>query len=459
MILDDSTIVALATPSGIGAIAIVRLSGQKAYPIILALTHRASLTPRYAHVSTIYDKEGVAIEEAITLYFPAPHSYTTQDVCEIHCHGGSISAKTIIALCIALGARYAREGEFTKRAFLGGRIDLGQAQAVAALIQSHSLRANKILMRQLRGELNIFVEQIREKLLELLAFSEANIDYSEDLEEDYTHSMIAKLNLIQSKLEEVCCFSRTRQGLLEGYTLSIIGKPNVGKSSLLNALLAYDRAIVSEIEGTTRDTIEEHLYLNGLLIRLIDTAGIRQSKDSIEQIGIHRSKQAIERSDIIIAVFDSSRMLDHEDYAIIELIQTYKDKRFLIVFNKSDLPKCCDESKILALIQSHQNSIAPSPLYINTKIDGARIVLAHIESALEYNGGDSHPLLISNFQIESVQNALTCLKEADSKLQNGEIELFSYQIRDCIQHISHITYPYKDDELLDKLFGTFCLGK
>ena len=182
MSLDDSTIVAIATPVGVGAISIVRLSGKSAYSIALRLTHREELKPRYAHLCHIYDIQETILDEAIVLYFPAPHSYTTQDVCEVQCHGGFVSARAIVELCIALGARIAHAGEFTKRAFLGGRLDLSQAQAIAGLITSQSIESNKILMRQLKGDVGVFVNRIRESLLEILAFAEVNIDYSEEIE-------------------------------------------------------------------------------------------------------------------------------------------------------------------------------------------------------------------------------------------------------------------------------------
>ncbi|WP_300958194.1 hypothetical protein [uncultured Helicobacter sp.] len=217
-ILDDSTIVAIATPVGNGAISIVRLSGKEAYKIALSLTHRDLLKPRYAHLCCIYDRQDMAIDEALVLYFPAPHSYTTQDVCEVQCHGGITSARAIMQLCLEMGARIALAGEFTKRAFLGGRLDLAQAQAVASLIQSNSLEANKILMRQLRGDVGVFVELVRESLLEILAISEANIDYSEEMDTDYKDDMLTRLERTESKLREVYEASIRQAPIIEGYT-------------------------------------------------------------------------------------------------------------------------------------------------------------------------------------------------------------------------------------------------
>lgn len=459
-ISDDSTIVAIATPIGIGAISIVRLSGQNAYNITLSLTHKTKLTPRYAHLCDIYDHTDSILDEAIVLFFPKPHSYTMQDVCEIQCHGGIVSAKAIVQECLRQGARLATAGEFTKRAFLNGRLDLSQTQAVANIIQSQSLQANKFLARQLKGELGQFIEKIRQKLLEILAFSEVNIDYSEELEEDYMHIMEHKLCDIQTELESIYTLSRTRQGLIEGYRLSIVGKPNVGKSSFLNKVLMYDRAIVSPIAGTTRDTIEESIDIAGNIVRIIDTAGIHHSQDEIEQIGVTRSKEAIERSDIVLAIFDASQTLDEQDKAMIEILDSQcQDKWLLVLVNKSDLPIKYDENMLTKLLSSHQKAISKTPLLISAQNGEIKEVLKMLEYVITQNDAGDSLLLTSTYQIQCVQTAITHLQDAKIMLKRQELELFSYHIRDSIESICQITHPYETSELLDQLFSEFCLGK
>ena len=458
-ILDDSTIVAIATPVGIGAISIVRLSGKDAYQIALHLTHRDFFKPRYAHLCSIYDTQGVALDEALVLYFPAPHSYTTQDVCEVQCHGGFVSARAIVEVCLALGARVASAGEFTKRAFLGGRLDLSQTQAIAGLIASQSLEANKILMRQLKGDVGIFVERIREILLEILALVEVNIDYSEEIEEDYRQDILGRLEQIRDELKQVYESSLTRSGLIEGYTLSIIGKPNVGKSSLLNALLMYERAIVSATEGTTRDTIEENLHINGALVRIVDTAGIRQSDDEIERIGITKTKEALQRSDMILALFDASRPFDEKDAEVLDILKAYADKYILVILNKTDLPKQCDEAYLRSFLHTYKKAILPTPLAISAQKQGAQEVIESLKEVINLQNGNQSLILTSSYAISCVKNALDSIHTSYEVFENEELELFAYHIKDALQSISSITHPYESAELLDKLFGTFCLGK
>lgn len=453
MTLDDSTIVALATPAGLGAISIVRLSGKDAYNIALKLTHKSTLKARYAHLCAIYDLQNDIIDEAIVIYFKAPHSYTTQDLCEIQCHGGLVSAKAIIALCKALGARSANAGEFTKRAFLGGRIDLAQASSIAKIIESKSLVANKMLMRQLNGAIGEFVNSIREQIIELLAFSEVNIDYAEEIEGEYIASMQEKLSALHTQLERVYSASVARAGIFNGYGLSIIGKPNVGKSSLLNALLLEERAIVSDIPGTTRDSIEECIYIGNALVRLIDTAGIRESSDEIEQRGIKKSKEAMEKSDLIIALFDGSKPLDSDDRVILELLKSAK-KPILLVINKADLPKAFDSNVLESALDSVLNALC-----VSVKQNGAEAIITALEAHLSQNAYDDSIILSSAYQIDSLKGALSALDKAKLVLESGTLELFSFHLRECIDSIANITYPYADSQLLDKLFGTFCLGK
>lgn len=445
---NNSTIAAISTPLGGGAMAVVRLSGDKALKIVKLLTHQASFLPRHATLCHFYDGNEV-LDEVIVIFFKAPHSYTCEDVCEIQCHGGSIIAKRILELLLENGAELAKNGEFTQRAFLKGRIDLSQAQAIGQMIQAKSLQAQKALARQLVGELGGFINHVREELYEALAYSEVMIDYSdEDLPLDLIKRLTQKIDEILGRLEKILTYSLSRAGIFSGFKLSIIGKPNVGKSSLLNALLMQDRAIVSEIAGTTRDTIEECLNIAGVQVRLIDTAGIRKTSDEIECIGIERSREAIEQSDIVLALFDRSREWESEDSQIVEILEGMEDKQILAILNKSDLPACLEVQK-LSKFQS---------LALSAKDKEIDVLLDTLGKMLSLQESDEI-LLSETHQIQSLQKTIASLVQAKIELQNGILELFSYNIKDAISSIGSITQPYESAELLDKIFGKFCLGK
>ena len=445
---DKPTICAISTPLGGGAMAVVRLSGSRALSILQTLTQQSSFPPRYAKLCYVYDGDEV-LDEVIAIYFKAPHSYTREDVVEIQCHGGSVIARRILEFMLECGARLAQSGEFTKRAFLNGRIDLAQAQAIAQMIEAKSLQAQKALARQLRGELSEFVQGARESLYEALAYSEVMIDYSdEDLPQDLLERLGEKIDGILQRLEKILSHSLSRSGIFEGFRLSIIGKPNVGKSSLLNALLMRERAIVSEVAGTTRDTIEESLSIAGVQVRIVDTAGIRESEDVIERIGIERSKEAMEQSDIILALFDRSREWESEDDEILKLLSQAREKKILVILNKSDLPQRLEKS-----------DLEQYPCFcLSAKRGEIDLLLQALEEILSLEESDE-VILSSAHQIQSVRESISSLKEAKVELENAVLELFSYNLKDAIHSIGAITQPYENAELLDKMFGEFCLGK
>ncbi|MFZ2889335.1 tRNA uridine-5-carboxymethylaminomethyl(34) synthesis GTPase MnmE, partial [Sulfuricurvum sp.] len=408
------------------------------------------LQPRYATLSSLHHNDGTLIDEAIVIYFQAPRSFTGEEVVEFQCHGGYVVAESLLRAVLSHGARLAQPGEFSKRAFLNGRLDLTQAEATAALIEAKSDDAARILARQMKGELRGYIEGIRDSLLEILAYSEVVIDYAEeDLPQDVVDQIEVKLVNIKHTLSRTLESSRRRSGLMQGFRVAIIGKPNVGKSSLLNALLDYERAIVSDIAGTTRDTIEEQVRIGTHLIRLVDTAGIRNAHDEIERIGIERSIAAIENADVVIALFDSSRAIDEEDRAIIELIERYRDEKpFIALLNKSDLPQSFDTTMI--------EHYAPIPLSckqeMNTLIDT-------LSNLMDYENDGEEMMLISQRQISATENAVRSIDEAYEPLHDGELEFFSFHINAAIRSISSISRPYELDEMFDKMFGQFCLGK
>lgn len=336
----SETIAAIATAHGIGGICIVRISGEEALSIALSLSHRSSLRPRYATLANLFDASGEAFGEAILIYFKAPHSFTGEDVVEVQTHGGFTASSLALDAVLTLGARIANPGEFSKRAFLNGKMDLSKAEAISDLINSRSQSAAKILARNLRGELADFVANLRAALVKTLAFVEVCIDYAEDdLPSDVLQSSQKMLDENINSLEKITRISRSRKGLIEGFKVAIVGKPNVGKSSILNSMLSFSRAIVSDEAGTTRDLIEESLQIGTHLIRIVDTAGIRHSGSKLESIGISYSLRAASEADVILAVFDASREWDAEDAQILKILREQKEKKIIYVLNKCDLPR------------------------------------------------------------------------------------------------------------------------
>ena len=446
----NDTIAAVATAHGVGSIAIIRLSGGRALEIAQKLTRRDTLAPRYATLTPLYNADAELIDEAIVLYFKGPHSFTAEDIVEFQCHGGHIVAQEVLSAVLEAGARIAEPGEFSRRAFHNGRIDLTEAEAIAQLIEAKSEDAAKILARQMKGELKTYVEGVRDQLLEITAYSEVTIDYAEeDLPEDLVEQIKGRLERLRGELSGTLQASRNRAGLMQGFKVAIVGKPNVGKSSLLNALLNYSRAIVSDIAGTTRDTIEEQVKIGTHLIRIIDTAGIREAGDEIERIGIERSIAAIEESDIVIALFDGSRERDGEDDVIISLLEAHGgSKELLVALNKSDLEQRFDTSAITAY----------GPLRLNCKERVTSLVDA-LQSVMDTKNLSDEMMLISSRQIEAVKRALQSIDDALEPLEDQELEIFSFHLTEAINAIASITRPYEHDEMLDKMFGSFCLGK
>ena len=444
----NDTIAAIATANGIGSIAIIRLSGDNALEIAKKLSKKETLKPRYATLTTIYDAKDELIDEAIVIYFEAPHSFTAEHVVEIQCHGGFIVAQSILKATLSAGARLATAGEFSKRAFFNGRIDLSEAEAIAQLIEAKSEDAAKILALQMKGSLKEFIESVRDEIIHILAYSEVTIDYAEeDLPQDLVEQIQAKLDELKSLLAKTLQASKSREGLMQGFRVAIIGKPNVGKSSLLNALLNYNRAIVSDIAGTTRDTIEEQVKIGTHLIRIVDTAGIREANDEIERIGIERSLEAIEQSDIVVALFDSSRESDDEDMEIARLVEKYESsKSMIIVKNKIDLE------------QKFQLGHLDFNLELNSKDDVSPLVKS-LEAIMDVSNSSDEVMLISHRQISAVQNTMQNIDEAFEPLADQELEIFSFHLNEAVKEMASITRPFENDEMLDKMFGSFCLGK
>jgi len=444
----NDTIAAVATANGIGSIAIVRISGDKALEIAFSLTKKQNFTPRYASLSEVYNSNDELIDESLVIYFKAPFSFTAEDVVEIQCHGGFIVAQSILKATLDAGARLAEAGEFSKRAFFNGRIDLSEAEAIAQLIEAKSEDAAKILAKQMKGSLKEYIEQVRDEIIHILAYSEVTIDYAEeDLPQDLVDQIKSKLEDLSKSLLKTLSVSKSRAGLMQGFKVAIVGKPNVGKSSLLNSLLSYDRAIVSDIAGTTRDTIEESVKIGTHLIRMVDTAGIRDAKDEIERIGIERSLEAIAESDIVVALFDNSRVSDEEDTKIISLINEHaKDKKVIYVKNKIDL-----EEKFL-------NENIKFDIELNSK-DAVDELAGILEKFMDITNASDEIMLISHRQISAVEATMRNIEEAYIPLADQELEIFSFHLNEAVKDMASITRPFENDEMLDKMFGSFCLGK
>ena len=438
----NDTIAAVATAHGVGAISIIRLSGTDALSLALKLTKITSLVPRYATLTKIY-AEGELIDEALLIYFNAPHSFTGEDVVEFQLHGGLVVANLILGELIKNGARLARAGEFSKRALINGKMDFSKIEAINSLINAKSEDSVKIIARTMRGDLAKFANEIRSELVKTLAFVETSIDYADDdLPADLLESISQMLKQNSAKLDKIVAISQSRKGLLEGFKIAIVGKPNVGKSSILNSLLSFDRAIISDEAGTTRDSIEEALKIGTHLVRIIDTAGIRKNAGKIEQIGIPYSLRAIEEADVILAVFDASQEADEQDSEILELLKN-SQKKIFYVLNKCDLG---------VKFASPEN-----PIKICAK-QGTGEVINSLKTYLDAQE-TSEILLNSTRQISSCEAASEAIKRALNLLAESELELFAYELNAAIEQISSITKPFERSQILDEMFSHFCLGK
>jgi len=445
----SKTIAAIATASGISSISIIRLSGELSLSIAKKITKRATLDIRVAHLSSLYNHEEQLIDQAIVLYFENPKSFTGEDIVEFQCHGGQIVAQEILETTLAYGATLAQPGEFSKRAFLNGKIDLTKAEAIAKLIEAKSVDAAKILARQLKGDLKEFIDMSRDAMLKATAYSEVMIDYAEeDIPTDILENIVNQLDALIEQIEKIVDSSHRRKGLIEGFRVAIVGKPNVGKSSLLNGLLSYERAIVSEIAGTTRDTIEEQVRIGTHIIKLIDTAGIREAQDMVEKIGVERSLASMVEADVIIALFDMSRPFDSEDREICNLLELNREKIIIVARNKSDLEKEFFGDALEKFF----------PIDVSAKYD-FKALTNKLEKIFNDIGSDEELMLISTRQIEAVLKTKEAILEAKEPLLRGELEFFSYHLQDAITALSSISKPYDSEEILDKMFGEFCLGK
>lgn len=441
----NDTIVAIATAHGVGSISIVRLSGERALEFALKLSHKTKLTPRHATFTKLFNQNNEIIDEAIMIYFKAPYSFTGEDIVEFQTHGGFSVSEVLLEELVSLGARLALAGEFSKRACLNGKMTPLKALNIQDLILSKSALAAKIIARNMQGNLGELLEKIRTDLVKTLAFVETSIDYADDdLPSDLLEQISTMCEENSKILKEIYTLSQSKKGLIEGFKIAIVGKPNVGKSSLLNALLSYERAIVSDIAGTTRDTIEESFKLGTHLLRIIDTAGIRESKDAIEQIGVALSKKSLEDADIILAVFDASRVRDKEDEKIFDLLAN-TDKKIFWILNKSDLENVFKNTQ-------NKNFI---------KLSAQKDITLLKEELQNYlNSFDSEGIMVSSLDlINACKISSEAIFRAKGLLEESSLELFAFELNLAINELARFTKDFQRDEILDEMFGNFCLGK
>ncbi|EAB5344754.1 tRNA uridine-5-carboxymethylaminomethyl(34) synthesis GTPase MnmE [Campylobacter jejuni] len=441
----SDTIAAIATAHGVGSISIVRLSGERALEFALKLSHKTKLTPRHATFTKLFNQNNEIIDEAIMIYFKTPYSFTGEDIVEFQTHGGFSVSEVLLEELVSLGARLALAGEFSKRACLNGKMTPLKALNIQDLILSKSALAAKIIARNMQGNLGELLEKIRTDLVKTLAFVETSIDYADDdLPSDLLEQISTMCEENSKILKEIYTLSQSKKGLIEGFKIAIVGKPNVGKSSLLNALLSYERAIVSDIAGTTRDTIEESFKLGTHLLRIIDTAGIRESKDAIEQIGVALSKKSLEDADIILAVFDASRVQDKEDGKIFELLAN-TDKKIFWILNKSDLENVFKNTQ-------NKNFI---------KLSAQKDITLLKEELQNYlNSFDSEGIMVSSLDlINACKISSEAIFRAKGLLEESSLELFAFELNLAINELARFTKDFQRDEILDEMFGNFCLGK
>ncbi|OEF99685.1 tRNA uridine-5-carboxymethylaminomethyl(34) synthesis GTPase MnmE [Vulcanibacillus modesticaldus] len=457
--MEMDTIAAISTAIGEGGIAIIRVSGNNAIDIVDSLFKgKKKLSTVDSHTINygyLIDINGEIIDEVLVSVMRAPKTFTREDVVEVNCHGGIIAAKRVLDTILENGARLAEPGEFTKRAFLNGRIDLSQAEAIMDLIRSKTERAMKLAMRQVEGKLSDKIKEIRKELLEILAHIEVNIDYPEHDIESITHEfLLQKTTKVKDDINFLLSHSNQGKILRDGISTVIVGRPNVGKSSLLNTLLRENKAIVTEIPGTTRDVIEEYISINGVPLKLVDTAGIRETEDLVEKIGVERSRKALSDADLILLVFNNNEELTSEDIKLIDLV---KGLRVIVVINKTDLPKELNIDRI----KEKLNDVPV--IYTSAKEKKGIEELEEVISKLFFEGQiqtDDLTYISNSRHIALLKNALRSVDEAIQSIEEWlPIDMIAIDIKNTMDFLGEIIGEAISDDLSDQIFSQFCVGK
>ncbi|WP_428240671.1 tRNA uridine-5-carboxymethylaminomethyl(34) synthesis GTPase MnmE [Gynuella sp.] len=448
------TIVAIATATGRAGVGIIRVSGPHAASISRQLTGR-ELTPRYAHYGPVRDHQQGLLDEGISLLFPGPNSFTGEDVYEFQGHGGPVILDLVMQQILALGARLARPGEFSERAFLNDKLDLAQAEAIADLIDSVSEQAARSALRSLQGEFSNRINVLVEALIQLRIYVEAAIDFPEE-EIDFLADgkVTGDLDDIINRLNEV--FTEANRGALmrDGMKVVIAGRPNAGKSSLLNALAGQERAIVTDIAGTTRDVLKEHIHIDGMPLHIIDTAGLRDAPDEVEKIGIERAWREITEADLVLLMVDSTETPETEPMKIWPdfIDRLPKNERVTVVRNK------CDLSNEIPGLESNGNTAV---IRISAKTQsGIEALRTHLKTIMGYDAGNEGSFMARRRHLDALERARTSLANGRYQLlDSGAGELLAEDLRDAQNALGEITGAFSSDDLLGRIFSSFCIGK
>ncbi|HDX7793491.1 TPA: tRNA uridine-5-carboxymethylaminomethyl(34) synthesis GTPase MnmE [Staphylococcus aureus] len=459
--MDLDTITSISTPMGEGAIGIVRLSGPQAVEIADKLYKGKHLlndvpshTINYGHIIDPESKE--VVEEVMVSVLRAPKTFTREDIIEINCHGGILTINRVLELTMTYGARMAEPGEFTKRAFLNGRIDLSQAEAVMDFIRSKTDRASKVAMNQIEGRLSNLIKKQRQSILEILAQVEVNIDYPEydDVEDATTEFLLEQSKEIKQEINRLLDTGAQGKIMREGLSTVIVGKPNVGKSSMLNNLIQDNKAIVTEVAGTTRDVLEEYVNVRGVPLRLVDTAGIRETEDIVEKIGVERSRKALSQADLILFVLNNNEALTQEDYTLYEVV---KNEDVIVIVNKMDLEQNIDINEV-------KDMIGNTPLIQTSMLKQEGIDELEIQIRDLFFGGE-----VQNQDMTYVSNSrhISLLKQARQTIQDAidaaesgvPMDMVQIDLTRTWEILGEIIGETASDELIDQLFSQFCLGK
>ncbi len=459
----SNTIAAIATASGTGGIGIIRMSGDKCFEVLkkifipknknVDIDKVDGYTIKYGYIINPSTKE--KIDEVLVSFFRTPKSYTTENMCEINSHGGMIVERKILEQCLNNGAELAEPGEFTKRAFLNGRIDLSQAESVIDIINAKTDKEAKASFEQLQGNLSKEIEEIRASLLDIMSDIEASIDYPEyDIEETTEDKAIKLLEKEKNRLELLEKSFENGKLLKEGIKTIIIGKPNSGKSSLLNVILKEERAIVSDYAGTTRDTIEEFININGIPLKLVDTAGIRDTEDFVEKIGVKKAIKLAEDADLIIAIFDSSKKLEEEDFKVLDII---KNRKSIILLNKCDLSQKNNET--ISYISNLNKTVIKASMKTEEGIKELYDTIYNLfnKKEIEINDG----IIVTNIRHKNlihkaIENDIKAIESIKNKMP---IDITAICIKEILEDLGEITGNNVSEDIINKIFSKFCLGK
>ncbi|MFC2948762.1 tRNA uridine-5-carboxymethylaminomethyl(34) synthesis GTPase MnmE [Virgibacillus sediminis] len=458
--METDTITAISTPTGEGAIAIVRLSGPEAISVASEVFKGKELKKVDSHTihygKIIEPETGEVAEEVMVSVMHAPKTFTREDVVEINCHGGMVAVNRVLEILLSKGARLAEPGEFTKRAFLNGRIDLSQAEAVMDLIRAKTDKAMSVALKQMDGRLSGLIQKYRQTLLETVAHVEVNIDYPEydDVEEMSHEMMREKTKEVHAEIEELLQVAKQGKILREGLATAIIGRPNVGKSSLMNTLVQENKAIVTEVPGTTRDVIEEYVNVRGVPLRLVDTAGIRETEDIVEKIGVERSRQVLKESDLILFVLNNNEELTEEDKKLFEAV---KGLEYIVIINKTDLERKLDLDEVNRLTEG--NPLVTTSLLKEEGVDELETAIAKTFFSGEIDTGDL--TYVSNVRhIQLLKQAKAALEEAMEGIELGmPMDIVQIDVTRTWEFLGEIIGDTASDSLIDQLFSQFCLGK